>query len=204
MRPTRRRVTDRVPTGAHLPPDQKNHMNARLKPRLIVPKTREEAVSIVGEIAELKITETQTKALMDQRLKEVREEYEGQLADINDRLTPLLLRVQAWAEANTQEFGKFKSLDMLHGFIGWRISTPTLKTLSGWTWARVLEALKMLGHSPFIRVKEEVDKQAIIAQREALLDGDLRQFGCKIIQEEMFYVDPKTTPTEARVTEPCS
>jgi phage host-nuclease inhibitor protein Gam len=176
-------------------------MNNRLKPSLIIPKTREEAESIVGSIAEQKISESRTKALMDQRLKEVREDHEAQLAYINDKLTPLLMRIQAWAESNAGDFGKLKSIEMIHGTIGWRVSPPTLKTLSGWTWQRVLDALKSLGHAPFIRTKEEVDKQAVLAQRENLLDGDLRQFGCKIVQEESFFVEPKTTPTESRVME---
>jgi phage host-nuclease inhibitor protein Gam len=176
--------------------------NSRLKPKLIVPKTREQAEAIVGDITEIKIEETAAKALMDQRLKDVRQEFEAQLSSINDQLTPLLLQIQAWAEANPAEFGKAKSIDMLHGVIGWRISTPALKTLSGWTWARVLEALKSLGHAAFIRTKDDIDKAAIIGQRENLLDGDLRLFGCKIVSEESFFVEPKTTPVEKRVTEP--
>lgn len=173
----------------------------RIKPAIAIPKTREEAESIVGAIAELKINEAKTKAEMDQELKEIRTDYEQQLSDINTSVTPLLLRIQAWAEANQDEFGKQKSIAMLHGTIGWRVGNPTLKTLSGWTWDRCLEALKSLGWLQFIRSKPEVDKAAILNQRETLTEADLRQIGTRVVQEESFFVEPKMTETEKTVSQ---
>lgn len=165
----------------------------RLKPNLPVPKTRDEVETLVGEITSLIITERQTKALLDKRTKELKDEYQDQLIDINERLTPRLLRVQAWAEANPAEFGKNRSVQMLHGTIGWRIGQPTLKTLSGWTWDRVLEAIRT-ACPQWVRTKSEVDKQSILAERENLLDGDLKLIGVKIVQEDSFYVEPAVSP----------
>jgi phage host-nuclease inhibitor protein Gam len=175
-------------------------MNTRLKPKILTPQTREEAEAVVGEIAALKNFEAQTKALMDQRLQEVRQEYEGQLASVSEDLTVPLMRIQAWAESNPDLFSKTKSIQMLHGIVGWRISNPTVKLLSGFTWTKVLERIKALGHDSFIRKKEDVDKECILATREHLLEGDLRQMGVKIAQDESFFVEPKATPTETRLT----
>lgn len=175
-------------------------MATRLKPKIITPQTREEAEALVGEIAALKNFEAQTKAMMDQRLQEVRQEYEVQLASANNDLVVPLLRIQAWAEANPDLFEKTKSIEMLHGRVGWRIGNPTLKPASGFTWAKVLERLKALGHAVFIRTVDEVDKEAILSARENLLDGDLRQMGVKVVREESFFVQPKATTTDPRVT----
>jgi len=170
----------------------------RIKPNLPTPKTRDEVESLVGEITELIITERRTKALMDQRIKEIKDEYQDQLVDINERVTPRLLRVEAWAEAHPEEFGRGRSIPMLHGTIGWRVGQPQLKTLSGWTWDRVLEALRSFCPQ-WIRTKEEVDKQAILAERDNLLDGDLKRIGVKVVQEDGFFVEPAVTPQEETV-----
>jgi phage host-nuclease inhibitor protein Gam len=165
----------------------------RIKPKITIPKTRDEAEAILGRIAELKAFESKTKAIMDQRLIEVREEYERQLVETAEELQPLCMQMQAWGESNPGTFGKSKSVEMIHGIIGWRIGMPCLKLLSGWTWAMVLDALRNLGHQAFIRTKEDVDKEAILARRADLLDGDLRQFGTKIVQAESFFIEPKLT-----------
>lgn len=170
----------------------------RIKQTLITPRTRDEAETIVGQLTELIIAERETKALMDQRVKEIKDEYQAQLVDINERITPLYLRIEAWAEANLESFGRNKSLAMLHGVIGWRTDTPSLKTRKGWTWDRVLETLGTFSPQ-FIRTKEEVDKQAILAARENLLDGDLKTMGVEIVQQVKFFVEPAVTPTEDKV-----
>lgn len=172
----------------------------RIKSKSPVIKTREEIEALVGDIARLKTYQQQTTALMDERITEVRAEYEQQLGDAEAELAPMVEAVRTWAEANPEAFGKHKSLDLLHGVIGWRIGMPTLKTLSGWTWDRVLEKLKTSYPGlTFIRTKEEVDKASILAQRETLLDGDLRQMGVRVVQNEAFFIEPKLTEVETKL-----
>ena len=173
----------------------------RLKPNIITPKTRDEVETLVGDITALVIAERKTKALLDKRLKEIKDDYQAQLVDINERVTPLLLRVQAWADAHPEEFGKHRSIQMLHGTVGWRVGQPTLKTLKGWTWDRCLEYLRNHGLGHFIRTKEEPDKQGIITTffREATREGELKAMGMQIVQDDSFYVEPAVTP-DAQVT----
>lgn len=173
----------------------------RIKVKAPVIKTREEVEAIVGDITRLKSFQQQTTAAMDARLTEVRAEYEQQLGDAEADLAPMVESVRAWAEANPEAFGKNKSLDLLHGIIGWRIGNPTLKTLSGWTWDRVLEKLKSAtAYACFVRTKEEVDKASLLAQRETLLDGDLRNMGMRVVQDETFFIEPKLTEVETKLT----
>lgn len=175
-------------------------MSKRIKLKAPTIQTREEMEALVGDIARLKSFQQKTTAIMDQRITEVRAEYEQQLSDAERDLAPMVESVRAWAEANPEAFGKLKSLDLLHGVIGWRVGQPTLKTLSGWTWDRVLEKLKSAAtYAGFVRVKEEVDKASILAQRENLLPEDLRRMGVRISQEEAFFIEPKLTAVETKV-----
>lgn len=162
-------------------------------------KTREEMETLVGQIAAQQNFISQTTTLMDQRIIEVRAEYEQQIAGAQEDLKPLMEAARSWCEANGDAFAGKKSIEMVQGIVGFRTGTPKLKTLAGWTWDRVLEKLRTTCRE-FIRTKEEVDKEAIIGARENLLDGDLRNMGVKIVQDESFFVEPKLTPVENRQT----
>lgn len=163
--------------------------------------------ALVREIAELTLARNEEQTEMDQRITAIRQEYEASLAQLTKALEQKTECARAWAEAHPEEFNGLKSLDLTHGVIGWRVGNPTLKTLTGWTWDRVLDKLKSLlarnkSIADFIRTKEEVNKQQIIACRDNLADSDLREMGVRIVQEEAFYVEPKLTETENRQTTP--
>lgn len=175
--------------------------NNRIKLKAPTIKSREEIEALVGDLARLTNFQQQTTALMDQRITEVRAEYETQLAEAEQQKAALMEAARQWAEANPEEFGKTKSIEMLHGTMGCRIGMPTLKTLSGWTWDRVLEKLRTVpAYAVFIRTKQEVDKATILDLREDLLDGDLRAMGVRVVQDETFFVEPKLTEVETKAT----
>jgi phage host-nuclease inhibitor protein Gam len=159
-------------------------------------KSREEVETILGDIARVTLQRNQAQIQMDERITSIREQYEQIMAGANLCLEEKTELVRAWAEANPSEF-KGKSADFVHAAIGWRIGQPTLKTLAGWTWDRVLETLKSFLPA-YIRVKEEVNKQAIIADREGLTPEQLRAIGVRILQEESFYIDPKLSDLETK------
>lgn len=171
----------------------------RIKSTGPVIKSRAQLDEAMSEIRELTLSRN-AHALELERRKKLADEQCGpaiELANVAiDRLTE---SVRAWAEANPAEFGKFKSLDTTHGTLGFRTGTPKLKTIAGWTWDRVLEGLRALKRTAFIRTKEEVNKDAIIEARDRLLDGGLRVMGIRVVQEETFFIEPKIEATENRV-----
>lgn len=175
--------------------------NDRIKARIIPPATREEMEQLVGEIAELKNGERTLHTSMDAELQTVKDGYLESLNGLSEKIAALMPRALAWAEAHPEDFGKLRSIDMLHGVIGWRTNTPSLKTLAGWTWDRVLEKLQFFyPGSHYIRVKAEAAKQAIIADREILGGDGLKKIGVRVVQEDEFYVEPKLTTTTTRET----
>lgn len=154
---------------------------------------------LVGDIAALKIEERKLKAEMDAKLKALKDDYLEQLNGLTESIAQKMPRALAWAEANAEDFGKLRSIEMLHGVIGWRLNTPSLKALSGWTWELVLKALqKVPRFASYVRTKEKVNKQALLADREAIGADSLRSVGLRVIQEEEFFVEPKLTETETR------
>jgi len=153
-------------------------------------RSRAEMEALVGDIAAGKNFIATTKALMDARIIEIKEEYEKQIADAEADLLPLMESARAWSEANPAEFGKRRSIEFLHGLVGWRTGTPKLKTLRGWTWAKVVQYLSDAGFGEYLRRKLEVDKDALIAARDHLAEGVRKQMGIQIVQDETFFVEP--------------
>jgi phage host-nuclease inhibitor protein Gam len=157
--------------------------------------------TLAGQIAGLKIKVQAETARMNDEINGIRARFAPGLALLEDNLATAMDSARAWAEANPEEFGAARSIDMTHAIIGYRTGQPQLKTLSGWTWDRVLEKLMVIG-IPWIRLKKEVDKQGILNHRESLGDKYLREIGVRIVQEETFFVDPRLTDVEKRETIP--
>jgi phage host-nuclease inhibitor protein Gam len=177
-------------------------MKNRIKLTAPTIRTREQLEALVGEIAALKNNELQLKSAMDAEIQAVRERYESDLAALTKDLDQKMESARAWAEANPAEFADRKSLDLVHAIIGWRTGMPQLKTLPGWTWDRVLCALRD-GMTQFVRTKQEVDKQSILANADTLGTDTLRLYGLRVIQDESFFLEPNLTPSEQRlVTQP--
>lgn len=161
----------------------------RIKLTKPVISTRSEAERVLGDIAASTAALNAAKARLDERLTTIRQEHEGTIDQLAKRIEALSGLLQQWAEGSPEEFSGKKSIDFIHGTIGFRTGMPKLKTLAGWTWDKVLGAL----HSLHVRVKREVDKEALLAAyaRGELTDADLRAAGMRVVQDESFYVEPK-------------
>lgn len=166
--------------------------------------TREEVESLINEIACIENRRRQLNAEQDAQILAIREQVGPALDMCAQDLKTKSALVQAWAEANPQEFGNKKSVEFPAGKIGFRTGMPKLKCITGWTFARVLEKLLSLPWGAgFVRVKQEIDKEALIAAQtqSTLSPAELREVGVKIDQEESFFIEPDLTPFSKRITE---
>ena len=172
-------------------------MTKRTKTKSFAHLTREQVAELVGQYAAIAI-ERQAKATqMDRELQAVRDRYEPEIERANNFLMGLHGQIQSWAEAHRDEFGRRKSMEFLNGACGWRTGTHKLKTLAKWTWDRVLEKIKTLpAMKDYVRVKEEVNREAIIADRDHVGAEMLAAIGVKVVQDETFFVEPKLTEIE--------
>lgn len=174
-------------------------MKNRIKMNAPALKSRAQAEETLRAIAELTLSRNQAQLDMDQEITAIRERYEQAIGEANKSLEEKTELVRAWADANPSEFNGLKSMEFVHGVIGWRTGQPTLKTLSGWTWDRVLEKLKsLLNGDIYIRTKEEVNKQQLLIDREALGPDQLKTIGVRVVQDEAFFIEPKLTELETK------
>jgi phage host-nuclease inhibitor protein Gam len=164
-------------------------------------KTRAWMDALVREIGSLKLDEKLLLADMDRELRAARRRYERRLLPLARLLEEKTGAARAWADANPEEFGRRRSVDFGHGVAGFRTSPPRLATLAKRKWDRVLKSLHDLRWgAPYIRVREEINKEQIIADVGAgkLAESDLRQAGAQVVRDESFFVEPRLAQPKPR------
>jgi len=157
-----------------------------------VPQSREEAAGFIAEIGRLQRERERIKAAMNDRLAELKQEHEESARVPAERIRELAAGVQIWAEANRLELtrrGQVKSARLASGEIKWRTRPPrvNLRGVEG-----VIAACRKLGLDRFVRVKEEVNKEAMLAEPD--LAGTIA--GVSITQGEDFVIVPFETDLE--------
>lgn len=153
--------------------------------------TRDEMEEALGKYAAADARISGINAKMDEEFTKIRDKNADTLAAAEEEKATAFERVQVYATENPDLFTKKKSFDTTHGTIGFRTGTPKLKTKKGFTWASVLEMLKLFGKD-FVRTTEEVAKDKLLADREnektaAVMD----KCGILVAQDETFYIELK-------------
>jgi phage host-nuclease inhibitor protein Gam len=138
-------------------------------------------------------------------------QMEDELAEVRDRHSPGIADATADVEAERKMIleyltyykdlfdGPPRSTEFPAGTVGYRRGPEKLKTLSGWTWARVLEKVKALNVEEWLRTIVDVDKDAIL--RDATGENadpatPLNQIGLKIAQDDKPFIDINREETE--------
>jgi len=154
----------------------------------------------IDDLARTTVALRRLEARRDEQLQKVRTDYDPAVSEAAARVASLTLIAEKYAEEHRAELlpGKEKSAQTALAIFGFRLGPPTLKLLSRqWSWEKVLEALKERKLTALIRVKHEPDKDAMKAQLDA---GQLAAVGCRSVQDDAFFVEPKEQPSEeARV-----
>jgi phage host-nuclease inhibitor protein Gam len=162
--------------------------------KLPAARTRAQMEMLVREIAGLRLDEQTLLAGLERELQAARDRYETRLLAFARLLADKTLEARGWAESNPAAFGRRRSIDFGHGLAGFRTGPPRLRPLAKRPWDRVLASLQRLRWgAAYIRVKEEINKEQIIADVGAgrLAEGDLRRAGAQVVREEIFFVEPK-------------
>jgi phage host-nuclease inhibitor protein Gam len=160
-----------------------------------VPQDREQVVGAIAEIGRRQRERERIQAKMNDHLAAIKEEYEEEARPHNEKILKLSEGVKAWCEAHREELcqgGKIKTANLSSGEISWRLRPKKVVVKSA---EKILEALKSLGLDRFIRVKEELNKDAILAEPEAVEHVK----GISISQGEDFVIKPFETTLEELV-----
>ncbi len=173
-------------------------MKNRIKKSVLKVVSKEEAIGLAHDVAVLMNCKRSLENQKDAKVLEVTERFGAKIAELDDDMKPKLTAVMNWALANPAEFAEAKSLDFGTARVGFRTGTPKLTLLNrSWNWDAVCETVQRLLPN-FIRSKPELDKEAIIAQRDELAEY-LPACGVKVVQGETFFLEPKLSEPEKRV-----
>lgn len=164
---------------------------ARIKKTVVIAPEKNELSEIAKQVAQSQSTLKNIEAEMEQKIQKVRAGYQGKIEAQRELITEGTSKLEAYALENRSEFEKKKSQDIVHGVIGFRISTPSVKLGRGLSnkICQMLEAAKL---TQFIRTKQELDKEKVLASRQ---DDEMMQTLAKmqitVEQKETFYFEPK-------------
>lgn len=184
----------------------KRESNMRIKVQLPMIKSREEAETVMNELASAANNQRSFLALRDEEILSVNSKFEADLAECAQILKDRTDALRAWAECNPDAFPKGrKSLELLSGTLGFRTGMPKLAVLSrAFNWERVLDLVKSaVAWKRFVRTKEELDKEGIIAAAAAAADkaqfaDELKRVGLQVKQDDTFFIEPKLAAVESR------
>ncbi len=154
--------------------------------------TRAEFEAAVDRIARKEVERRKLAAVRDKALQDVQERHNPKIDALRDEIDALAARADAYAKENRAELipaGR-QGADTPLANYGFRWGNKALVLLSSrWSWEAVIASLRKAGLEGFVRVKEEVAKDAA---KEELSEPVLAQHGMRIRQSETFWVEPKT------------
>lgn len=153
---------------------------------VFVPQSNRAVADAIREIGTLQRELARVTADMNDQLASVKEDFETIAEPRRSRIAALNQGVQIWCEANRDSLtnhGKVKTYVFTTGEIAWRLRPPSVRVTGQ---EAVLDFLRKLGLGRFIRQKEEVNKEAILNEPEAVAHVP----GIGISQGEDFVVVP--------------
>ncbi len=173
--------------------------------------SQDELDQLLNDYATADASLEKISAQMDLEKLKVSEKYTDKIADLQTKKDEAYEKLKAYYESKKEElFKKKKSIDNVFGRIGFAIAPPALKPMKGYTWESCKNLLKEF-LPKYVRTKEEVNKEALLVDRENHLTDELctpdlkalpeeerpllsslfAKVGLKIEQTENFYIDLK-------------
>ncbi len=140
----------------------------KAKAAISVPQTRDDAAADIRVIGDLTRKLTRTTAEMNDKIAVITAEYQPTLEAQGERIKNLQEGVQSFCEAYRAELtdnGRVKTANLVTGDVSWRQRPPSVG-IRGMD--AVIDTLKRLALGRFIRTKEEINKEAILNEPDAV------------------------------------
>jgi phage host-nuclease inhibitor protein Gam len=133
------------------------------------------------------------EAKMNQDINKVKDKYKEEITELQDKLVKPREILEVFAKEQQPSWGKKKSMELVHTIIGFRTGQPKVTKDKKFTWEGVLELMKKnRAFKGFVRVSEEVNKEAILQEKnEAVLNQLKEECYVSIEQDEKVYVEVK-------------
>lgn len=165
-------------------------------------ETRDDLENVFGEYAREVIELDRLTVQMELEIAAVRKKYEEPMAACKEVGDALFSDLNAYAALHPEAFGDRRSLDLLHGTLGFRTCPPRVLQVPGVKVDHTLAAIAAQGLAgELIRIKRELDKDAVLARVAQARDrgpeaaartaAELAAVGLRVEQGELFYAEPK-------------
>lgn len=131
------------------------------------PQSREQVSVDIKKIGDIQRELTRIEADANDQIAVIMNQNTPKIEALRAELDVLQKGVQTWCEANRSSItkGSSKTANLITGEVAWR-TKPDSVSIKGVE--LVLEALKKLKLDRFIRRKEEINKDAILADKKAV------------------------------------
>ncbi|HAE37693.1 MAG TPA: host-nuclease inhibitor protein Gam [Candidatus Riflebacteria bacterium] len=177
---------------------ERRHQMARTKIEVNreIPKTRQELVDQIAELGRQERMRNKIENEMNEAITKLKKRYEEEAEPCNQKIKAIVNGVEAYCEVHRDELtdgGKTKTVTLPSGTLSWRKCPPSCRITKP---EDVIAMLKKKGLSRFIRVKEEISKDLILAEPEAIVAVK----GIAIVSEkEELSIEPFEVKLEAAV-----
>ena len=151
-----------------------------------------EAEEVMGIYAKADASIEKINATMDLEISKIRDKYKDKIANHTLERDEAESKLNIFCTQNkTEFFSNKKTLQLSHGDLGFRTGTPALKPMKGFTLASILKLAKEF-LPEYVRTKEELDKEALIAARNIEgMNEKYEHIGAQIVQEEKWFIELK-------------
>ena len=147
-----------------MPP--KTSTRLKTKAQVYVPQTKDDAAADIRKVGDLQRDVVRKELAMNDEIAAIAEKYQPGIDALKDQLKTLQEGVQAYCEAHRDELtngGKVKTANLITGEVQWRQRPPSVSVRGQ---EAVIDLLKRLGLTRFIRIKDEVNKDAVLNEPE--------------------------------------
>lgn len=170
-------------------------MAKRTKKEVVTGVTSSQAEQAFAEFATADARIAKISADMDVQITKIRDKYSEELEKLKSERDAAFETMQVYATENRDVlFSKKKSVETVHGVYGFRLGTPKVEKLKGFTWDAIAKLAKAF-MPDYVRTSEELAKDKLLADYNGMapeLSNKLPDIGIKITQSETFYVERKT------------
>ncbi|MBU1045685.1 host-nuclease inhibitor Gam family protein [Patescibacteria group bacterium] len=157
-----------------------------------VPKTLGEAAQFLARIGREQRAIDWIQSNLNTKVEELKAKAMADAKPHQERISELMEGLFAYGEAHRDELtdsGRRKTVEVPTGIFGWRMTPPAVSLRNV---RSILEYLESLGLRRFIRIKKEVNKEALLKEPEVA--GTIK--GVRISQREEFVAKPAELEVE--------
>ena len=165
--------------------------------------SRDDLERRVGDYAEATAKMAEIEAQMNLEIAKIREKFESRVCDIKSDADEIFDDLNAYASLHPEIFAAGrKSVDLIHGTIGFRTGQPRLSMPRGKSDDDLCSSMLALpAVACFVRRTNLVDKSAVIgaltSEKPSASKAVLDSIGFRVTQAERFFVDPKYEEVDA-------